>query len=394
MTGSAGRLAVVILLQLVGILAGAQLGKIAPLVDWYRDEVGLSLTTIGWFASMIGIFVAAVALPAGWAIARIGAAPTFVGGCAVMIVGGAALAFLDAPAAVLAARLVEGAGYLVLVIAAPALLAVISPDRWKAPMLAIWGGFVPIGFAVSDFSARALVPAVGPKLFLAAATGAFAALAILAAALLYAGRHLDLGAAERRDDSFAATMVMPVWLVALAFGIYVVSSIGFFTFMPAYAGSRSDLLLSAGAIALSVPVGNVLATLLVGGRGPRFLVLLAAAGFLISAAMAVPGYSASDPAVATGALVLFAVAGGLTASVLFAAIPFIVPPGGSASVAIGLVAQAGGIGTLFGPPLAGRIIETSGYSGFAMLLVGVSLAGIAALLPLAVSAAGRDARPL
>jgi hypothetical protein len=80
--------------------------------------------------------------------------------------------------------------------------------------------------------------------------------------------------------------------------------------------------------------------------------------------------------------VLYAACGGFTASLLFAALPFIVPPGGSTSVAIGLVAQAGGIGTLFGPPLAGHVIETAGYHGLGLMLVVVSLAGAAALLPL------------
>src|SRR5262245_3163007 len=177
MTSSASRLAIIVVLQLAGILAGSQLGKIAPLVDWYQQEVGLSLTLIGWFTSMIGIFVAAVALPAGWAIERVGPARSFNAGAAVMVVGGAALALLDAPWAVLTARLVEGAGYLVLVIAAPALLAAISPDRWKAPVLAIWGGFVPLGFAVADFSARWLLPQLGPKPYLAIAIAAFAVLA-------------------------------------------------------------------------------------------------------------------------------------------------------------------------------------------------------------------------
>jgi MFS family permease len=127
------RLAVIVVLQLVGILAGVQLGKIAPLVEWYQNEIGFSLVLIGWFTSMIGIFVAAAALPAGWAIERAGPANTFLTGSVVMTIGGIALALFVSPAAILASRLVEGAGYLVLVIATPALLAAISPDRWKPP---------------------------------------------------------------------------------------------------------------------------------------------------------------------------------------------------------------------------------------------------------------------
>jgi MFS family permease len=376
------RLAVIVVLQLVGILAGAQLGKIAPLVQWYQQEMGLSLALIGWFTSMIGIFVAVAALPAGWAIERVGPARTFVAGSAVMVVGGFALAALDQPWAILAARLVEGAGYLVLVIAAPALLAALSPDRWKAPVLAIWGGFVPIGFAVADFSARGMLPESGSQAYLAASIAAFALLAALAVLLLRSGGLLQDRANEAAEVSFAATMTLPVWLVALSFGVYVVASVGFFAFMPAYVGSRADLYLSAGSIALAVPVGNILSGVLVRGRSARFVMQLAAAGFLASVGFSVPAFSASDASAATAALIVFAIAGGLTASALFAAIPFIVPPAGSASVAIGLVAQAGGLGTLFGPPLAGHVIETFGFSGFGWMLAAICCAGIATLAPL------------
>ena len=388
------RLAVIVVLQLVGILAGVQLGKIAPLVEWYQNEIGFSLVLIGWFTSMIGIFVAVAALPAGWAIERAGPASTFLAGSMVMTIGGIALALFASPAAILASRLVEGAGYLVLVIATPALLAAISPDRWKPPVLAIWGGFVPIGFALADFTAQAMLPSGDPQRYLLVAIAGFAILATIAAILLRAPGLVGDVAAGAAEGSFAATMTLPVALVALAFGIYVVLSVGFFTFMPAYVGTPgSSIVLSAGAIALFVPIGNVLASLLVSGRDARFIALLSAAGFAVNAALAIPAFGASSPTVATSALALFAIAGGMTASALFASIPFIVRRGGSASVAIGLVAQAGGIGTLFGPPLAGYVIETYGFAGFGWFLAVVALVGIACLVPLTLASARRDTPP-
>jgi hypothetical protein len=388
------RLATIVVLQLVGILAGVQLGKIAPLVEWYQREVGFSLVLIGWFTSMIGIFVALAALPAGWAIDRAGPARAFLAGSVVMTIGGIALALFVSPFAILASRLVEGAGYLVLVIAAPALLAAISPDRWKPPVLAIWGGFVPIGFAVADFTARAMLPSGDPQIYLLVAIAAFAILAALGALLLRAPGLVGDVAPGAAGGSFAATMTLPVGLVALAFGIYVILSVGFFTFMPAFvAAPGASILLSAGAIALFVPIGNVLASLLVSGRDARFIALLSAAGFAVNAVLAIPAFGASNPIAATSALALFAIAGGVTASALFASIPFIVRRGGSASVAIGLVAQAGGIGTLFGPPLAGHVIETYGFAGFGWFLTAVALAGIVCLLPLILARVLRDNPP-
>jgi len=387
------RLAAIAVLLLVGVFAGAQFGKIAPLVDWYRNEVGFSLVLIGWLTSMIGIFVALVALPAGWAIELAGIRRTFFVASALLTLGGVALAMLQAPEAILAARMVEGAGYLVLVIAIPAIAASIALPAWRAPVLAAWGGFVPVGFAAADFLAGWVLPAAGPQIYLLAVIMLFALLAVLAAVLLL--RVPDFPDREQAqqagssvkvaDGSFAATLNRDVVLVAVAFGIYVILSVGFFTFMPAFVGSGSSvIMLSAGTVALLVPVGNLAASVLVRNSGARFAARLAGIGFAATAVAAVPAFSGSHASLATASAVLLAIAGGVTASALFASVPFIVPRDGSTSVAIGLIAQTGGIATVFGPPLAGYVIESRGWTGFGWFLAAWAVIGVLSLIPLLV----------
>ncbi|MEP9396625.1 MFS transporter [Mesorhizobium sp. KR2-14] len=390
MNDSRIRLATIAALLLAGVLAGTQLGKIAPLVDWYRSEAGFSLVLIGWLTSMISIFVALVALPTGWAIERAGMRRSFIASAVVMTAGGLALAFLDDPAAILVARLVEGIGYLVLVIVIPALLNTIAPPAWRAPALAIWGGFVPVGFAVADFMARGILPTAEPQLFLLAAIVAFALFALIGAVLLAMVGDADAGsetqAAAPTTGGLAAQLTFPVALVALSFGFYVVLSVSFFAFTPAFVAlPQANIALSAGLIALIVPIGNVLTGVLVKGRDGRFVLMLAGVGFAASLVAAVPTFGGSAPALATAAAVVIAIAGGIIASALFASIPAIVPQGKSASIAIGLVCQAGGIGTVIGPPLAGYVIEAHGWAGFGVFLALTAAIGGLCLLPLARS---------
>jgi len=380
------RLAAITALLLAGVFAGTQLGKIAPLVEWYRSEAGFSLVLIGWLTSMISIFVALVALPTGWVIERAGMRRSFVASAAVLAAGGLALPFLHDPWAILAARLVEGVGYLVLVIVIPALLNSIAPPTWRAPALAIWGGFVPVGFAVADFLARGMLPVAEPKYFLLVAALAFAFFGLLGAILLGMIGDADASApkAAPLESGFAGQISFPVVLVALSFGFYVVLSVSFFAFMPAFVAlPEANIALSAGLIALIVPIGNVLTGVLVKGRDSRFVLMLAGIGFAASLAAAVPAFAGSAPALATLAAVVIAIAGGFVASALFASIPAIVPAGKSASIAIGLVCQAGGIGTVIGPPLAGYVIEAYGWSGFGTFLAITAAIGGLCLLPLA-----------
>ncbi|WP_187969169.1 MFS transporter [Aquibium microcysteis] len=388
--GSARRIAALVMLLLAGILAGAQLAKIAPLVEWYQREAGYSLVTIGWLTSTLGLFVALAALPAAFAIDRAGMYASFVGSSAALALGGVMLASFETPAAVLSGRLVEALGYLVIVIATPALLAALAPERLKAPALAVWGGFVPLGYAFADFAAAALLPAVSPPTYLMIVALCFAASAAAAAVLALGLRPVGGDpAADRVPATIGSTFTVPVGAVAAAFGAYVVLSLGFFSFLPSFAGDgTSAILLSAGFVALLVPFGNVLAGVLVEGRSARFIAWLTVAGFLAGAASAVPFFSSPDPVVATAAAVVFAIAGGIVASALFASIPSVVPAGGSVAVGIGLVAQSGGLGTLIGPPLAGYVISEFAWPGFGWFLAVVSLLGALCLAPML-----RAARP-
>lgn len=395
MDDRSGRLAAIAALLVAGVFAGAQLGKIAPLVGWYRDEIGFSLVLIGWLTSAIGIFVALLALPAGWAVGVLGARPSFVWSSVVLVAGGVALASFDAPGLILAGRLVEGAGYLALVIAIPAILTTISPPAWRGAALALWGGFVPVGFAAADFLAAALVDPVGPALYLLANVAIYAVFAAISVLLLRRVGDVVPDRIPAADGdgrrAISGSLSVAVVAAALAFGVYVVLSVGFFAFMPAFVADRGDLLVSAGVIALSVPAGNVLASLFMRRGTALVAAWLAAAGFAVAAIAAVPAFAAAGAATTTVAGLVFAIAGGVTASALFAAVPYIVPKGGSVAVAIGLVAQTGGLGTVFGPPLAGHVIERYGWDGYAWFLAAVAVAGVVFVAPLLMPPARRFA---
>ncbi len=379
---AAPRLAAIVLILLAGVLTGAQLGKIAPLIPWYRNEVGFSLVEAGWLAAVLGIFIALAALPAGWLIDRIGLKRSILIGAVLLSAGGIALALADTAATIFAARLVEAVGYLALCVALPAILNDISPVDWKGPVLAIWSGFVPLGFATSDFLALAMLPLYAPPAYLLAMVLLFA---VLAAGALWLMNGIVVSAPASATGSVSQTLSLPIVLVAVSFGAFVVLSVSMFTFMPTFvAGDGAHFLVSAGVIALSVPLGNVLASVLVRGRGAGYMARLAGFGFAVSAVTAVPAFTFMDPALATISALGLAISGALVASAQFAAIPFLTPRDGSVPVAIGLVCQAGGLGTVFGPPLAAAVVEAFGWSGFGWFLSAVAVAGLACMVPVVV----------
>lgn len=374
------RVVLIALILLVGVLTGAQLGKIAPLIPWYTGQLGFSLVAAGWLAAILGVFIATCALPAGWVIDRLGLLRSISLGVAALTIGGVWLAVSLRPADIFAARIIEAVGYLALCVGLPAALDAISPTRWKGPVLAIWSGFVPLGFALSDFLAGSVLPNFGPPTFLLIIILLFAALSLAALLLL---RGYPIAVPSDGSGSIRATVSKDVVLLAISFGAFVVVSVSMFTFMPAFvAGAGNYYLLSAGTVALCVPLGNVLASVLVGGRGPDFMAKLGAVGFAVSMLAAIPAFALQDPLIATVAALALAISGAVVSSAQFAAIPFSTPRAGSVAVAFGLVCQAGGIGTVFGPPIAAWIIETSGWTGLGYFLAAVSVVGLLTMLPL------------
>jgi MFS family permease len=390
MTDRSRRLATIIVLLLAGVLAGAQLGKIAPLVEWYRTELGFSFVLSGWLTSAIGIFVALAALPAGWVIERTGARSTVFAGSLALSAGALALALFADPNAILAARLVEGLGYVVLVIALPAAMASISPPGWRPTVLAIWSCFVPVGFAISDLAGAWLIPAYGPPTYLLIVGLAYPIVSAIGVLLLMTVADVvDDKAAAGFGGGIAATLTLPVILVAVCFGVWVVMTVSFFAFMPAYiAGPGAGMLVSAGVIALTVPLGNLFAAAITPGRSTRFIIGIGAAGLAGTALVSYAAFAGSGPLAMTVSAIAVAILGGVTGSMLYAVIPALVARGGSVPIAIGVVAQCGGIGTLFGPPLAGHIIESGGWVGFAVFLAGTAVLCLLILAPLLVRRGG------
>ncbi len=370
----------VTLVILAGILAGAQLGKVAPLIPWYVETVGLSLTAAGWLTAVLGLFVALVAMPVGWLIGRFGALRATLAASAALVAGGVVLAAVADPAAIFGARLVEALGYVVLCISLPAILNEISPPAWRGPVLAIWSGFVPLGYAASDFLALALLPTAGPHGFLLVVPLLYGVVWMAAWAVL--PRLGEVRASAANPVRLGAALTTPVLLVTGAFGAFVVLSVAFLTFLPTFAAVTGSLAVSAGVVALTVPVGNFAAGALVQGRGARYMAGLGMTGFLLCALAAPAAFGGFGIAVTTAGAIALAVASALVASTVFAAVPLLVADPRSVPTAFGIVSQAGGLGTLAGPPIAAMTIAAAGWPALGWFLAAAALAGVALLAPL------------
>lgn len=173
----------VVLVCAAAIPAAIALGEIALVAPLIRRELGLSLPQLGWAVSAITAVAALLGTPAGLWTRRYGARRTLLAGLAVMAVAGGASAVAWGFGVLLATRVVEGVGYLLVVVAAPDLLVRLTqaPGTDRGAALALWGTVIPIGLAVGGAAGGTLAQAIGWRGWLGL-TGALPLLAATAVA--------------------------------------------------------------------------------------------------------------------------------------------------------------------------------------------------------------------
>lgn len=374
-----------------GIVASLQVGKAAIAMPLVQAEFGLDLATLGWLASIFAVLGMVGGIPVGTLAIALGARNVLLLGLLAVAVG----AFLGAAAPrfsmLLASRVVEGLGFLLIIIAGPAILQrVASPDRRDLAM-AVWSCFMPTGIALAMLAGLWLTD----WRMIWQVTGALAVIAIVLTVLTVP--KSDGGAAPSwkalAGDAGAVLSTGGPLLLALIFALYALMFFALFSFLPVLLMQRMQVsLATAGLLSALATTGNIAGNLLAGlllSRGIGRVRLIIAA----SLAMGLCGigiFLGLLPDTATFLLcVLFAGAGGLIPAILLASAPLAAPATRLMPVVVGLMMQGSNLGQVVGPVAIGGVIEVLGWPS-AAALVGVA-ALLAMLTALGLRSALRDA---
>ncbi len=358
-----------------GYATGLELGKIAPYAVRISESYGTGLAFSGLLTSVVTLFVALFAAFLGRPLVRFGLLRS-LRASAVLIVAGSALFVLPlGPMGLMAARMVEGAGYVLAAIAAPAWLANAPIGSARPVFMALWGSVVPVGFAAAAALAGVLPDHLptGLQLAIFALPVAMLSLPVLAVRAVPPVKEVQTKPAAWRDVA---------WSLAVAFGLYVFLSMGFFSFLPTFAQERG--LAAIGLVPLMVPLGSfataAILPVLRRENGP----VLAVAGFAVAAVAALWMFHMGASAV----LFIYAFACGVSSSATLASV-LVAAPGENASArTLGAMAQCGGVTAFLGAPFAGALLDRMGWQALGVALCAAAIVAAATLL----AARGRGRR--
>jgi MFS family permease len=375
MTTSWGRIA---LLYAIGVLAAGQLGIVPPLVPALQRDLGLSLATAGMAVSIVTLIGALFGLPAGGWSERVGHARALRIGILIMAGAAALCTAADDANTLLAARGLAGVGYLLVVVASPSLMVSTAEPQQHAFALSLWGTFVPAGIALSGIAAAAFADRAGWRIIFAVDVALLVFALIVAIVAIPQTRVPQHD--ERRVSVEALRAAAPLSVAFFCFALVFLALAGL---LPAYlVESRGLAAAEAGRIVAIATACGIAGSLFAGwlmrrGASPG---RLAAVGLIASTLIAALSFSATSVPLAVAGFALSFALGGLMPAAAFASVPLVAADRRAIGPVNGLLAQAGSLGSLAGPPALALWVEATDWSLAPVMLLAVAAIGAACAL--------------
>lgn len=370
----------ILLLWFTGVLAAAALGKFASLSPVISADLKLSRVEAGWLVSLIETGGASLGIIAGLLIARLGSRKALLYGMGLLTAGGLIGALIPGLWTLFAARLIESAGYLMVVIAAPSLIATVARPQDQGAALTLWSTFVPAGFAIGMGLSGVLLLFTGWRAVLVV-------WALLAGAALFAAARTPV--VGTKSETRLVWPPLPVWLMCAGFGCYTTLFVGLIAMFPLFLteqGQSPSVAATVTGLASAATLSGAWAAAQALHRGERARWIALCAGLLVPAALACLIFIGGHPLWLAGLIIALNAVSGIGSSLVFARLPHM-SPGLNVAAANGILTQFGAGGSLIGPPLLAAIAGHWGWTALGPAVVVGSLAALGLMI-----AAERTAR--
>lgn len=375
-----------------GAIVSMQIGKLPPLLTLLRTEFGLDLVLGGLLASSVNLIGGLFGIAAGFASDRIGRHSLGIG---LAISAAGAIAGALAPAGIiilLGARLIEGMGFVLVVVSGPSLINTATLPQQRSLALGFWSSYMPLG--VTGGMLGALLVTGG----LLDWRGLWLLLAGLLLLAAWTITRLTRAVAVPKARRFSAAVLRRPgpWLLAGCFACYTTQWFSIVTWMPTYlheSGSLGETGIAIGValVVLINAIGTTTAAALMHHGLPRWAIIAT-----VSLGMGILGvfsFAPDTPVLVRIALAMAASGlGGMLPAAVLASVPDQARDPGEIATVNGIVVQLLNIGSFIGPPgLAALVAHLGGWEDGRWLLFGAGLLGMLLALALRVTERRREA---
>jgi MFS family permease len=334
-----------------GLVAGAYIGKVPPALPALREALGLSLLESGFVATAFNVLGGLAGMLVGMLCDRHGHKRLGVLGLWIMAAGGLLGAGADGFPLLLAARFVEGAGFILFTVSAPALLsaAMVAPAA-RAKAFGLWGAYMPSGGCLALLAAPLVITAFGWRGLWGLLAAAALASAGLVARAVPAAPTGGLGSLRLARESLSQPGSIAL---ALLFAFYVAQWTSVMLWLPTFlldergVAPATAALLTALMVLANVP-GNLGGGWLLAHGARRGPLIVSACAIAALCSMGMLGSGLPD-ALRFLLVLVFSGCIGVVPSAIFSGVPVHAKSARHVGTTNGMVMQASQIGQFFGP---------------------------------------------
>ncbi len=354
-----------------GVCAALHVGKLPPALPVLQDALGITLVQAGFLLSAVQVASMTLGLAVGLSADSLGLRRSMLVGLALLSVASISGGFVADASGLLFLRALEGLGFLLVVMPAPALIRRTVDASQLSGRMGWWGTYMPTGSAL----ALLLGPWVIAGLNWSAwwwLLGAVAASAWVAVWLCVTDVQPSAPAHNAANDAWPKRLALTLkspgpWLVALTFAVYSSQWLAVVGFLPTVYAELGLAAGTAGMLSACVALANVSGNIMSGRllqRGwpaQRLLVV----GFACMTLGAVGAYATWQgqglpTALRFACVVMFSAVGGLIPGTLFSCALRLAPSEGTVSTTVGYMQQLSALGQFAGPPLVAWVAASAG----------------------------------
>ncbi len=367
-----------------GGVAALQVGKLPPALPVLQAELGLTLVQSGFLLAIVQLAGLSLAVFMGLLADGMGLKRSMVRGLGLLALASGLGGFATSVTALLVLRALEGLGFLLVALPAPALIRRLVPPAQLPGMLGVWGAYMPTGTALALLLGPLFIPLWGWGAWWWLFALVSLAMAVWLVRVVPADPPVDASrAAQGAWTRLQLTLRAPgPWLVALTFGMYSgqwLAVVGFLPSIYAAAGVSGGLLGTLTALAAAVNMlGNMASgRLLQRGWAPRATLWLGFAAMALGSTVAFTTLTEGQPWLRFAGVLVFSGVGGLVPGTLFSLAVRLAPGEQQVATTVGWVQQMSALGQFVGPPLVAAVaVRAGGWQFTPAVTVGCCVVGV------------------
>ncbi|WP_310614378.1 MFS transporter [Limnohabitans sp.] len=365
-----------------GVCAALHVGKLPPALPVLQDVLGITLVQAGFLLSAVQVASMTLGLAVGLSVDSLGLRRSMLVGLALLSFASISGGFVGDAQSLLFLRALEGLGFLLVVMPAPALIRRTVDASQLSGRMGWWGTYMPTGSALALLVGPWVIAGLNWSAWwwLLGSVAAFACVAVWLCVPdvpapkpeVHAAANAPLpqlgGASQKWPQRLVLTLKSPgPWLVALTFAVYSSQWLAVVGFLPTVYAELGLAAGTAGVLSACVALANVSGNIMSGRllqRGWPAQRLLSI-GFACMALGAVGAYAVwqgegLSTSLRFACVVMFSAVGGLIPGTLFSCALRLAPSEGTVSTTVGYMQQLSALGQFAGPPLVAWVAASAG----------------------------------